>query len=86
MRSGSPSTKAGSKSALSSRLSSRSRAIGNPPLTRSLSTMLFGISATDPATYVSLAVVMLGVAALASYLPARKAMRVDPVAALRGDG
>ena len=55
-------------------------------LTRSLSTMLFGISATDPATYVSLAVVMLGVAALASYLPARKAMRVDPVAALRGDG
>ena len=55
-------------------------------LTRSLSTMLFGISATDPITFVSLAVVMLVVAGLASYLPARKALRVDPVIALRGEG
>jgi hypothetical protein len=55
-------------------------------LTRSLSTMLFGVSATDPVTFASLAVVMLAVAALASYLPARKALRVDPVITLRGEG
>ena len=55
-------------------------------LTRSLSSMLFGVKATDPITYISLAVVMLAVAALASYLPARKALRVDPVTALRGEG
>jgi putative ABC transport system permease protein len=55
-------------------------------LTRSLSTMLFGVTPTDPLTYGSLAAVMLLVAALASYLPARKALRVDPVTALRGDG
>jgi ABC-type antimicrobial peptide transport system permease subunit len=55
-------------------------------LTRSLSTMLFDVSATDPVTFASLAIVMLAVAALASYLPARKALRVDPVITLRGDG
>jgi putative ABC transport system permease protein len=55
-------------------------------LTRSLSTMLFDVTATDPITFASLAVVMLVVAALASYLPARKALRVDPVIALRGEG
>ena len=55
-------------------------------LTRTLSTMLFDVSATDPVTFVSLAVVMLAVAALASYLPARKALRVDPVITLRGEG
>ena len=55
-------------------------------LTRSLSTMLFGVTSTDPITYASLAMVMLAVAALASYLPARRALRVDPVTALRGEG
>ena len=54
-------------------------------LTRSLASMLFGVTATDPMTYALLAVVMLLVAAVASYLPARKALRVDPVAALRGE-
>jgi ABC-type antimicrobial peptide transport system permease subunit len=48
--------------------------------------MLFGVSPTDPATYVTLALVMLVVAAVASYVPARKALRVDPVTALRGEG
>jgi putative ABC transport system permease protein len=60
--------------------------IASYALTRSLSTMLFGVTATDPLTYVSLSLVMLAVAALASYLPARKALRVDPVTALRGEG
>jgi putative ABC transport system permease protein len=55
-------------------------------LTRSMATMLFGVKPTDPLTFASLALVMLVVAALASYLPARRAQRVDPVAALRGDG
>ena len=55
-------------------------------LTRALSTMLFGVKATDPLTFASLGAVMLVVAAVASYLPARKAQRVDPVTALRGDG
>jgi len=55
-------------------------------LTRSLASMLFGVTATDPITYGLLAAVMLLVAAVASYLPARKALRVDPVTALRGEG
>ena len=55
-------------------------------LTRSMASMLFGVKATDPITYGVLAAVMLIVAALASYLPARKALRVDPVTALRGEG
>jgi ABC-type antimicrobial peptide transport system permease subunit len=55
-------------------------------LTRSMASMLFGVTATDPMTFGLLAVLMLLVAALASYLPARRAMRVDPVTALRGEG
>jgi len=55
-------------------------------LTRAMASMLFGVSATDPLTYVALALVMLAVAAVASFLPARRALEVDPVTALRGDG
>jgi putative ABC transport system permease protein len=55
-------------------------------LTRAMTSMLFEVSATDPMTYVVLALVMLVVAALASFLPARRALEVDPVTALRGDG
>ena len=55
-------------------------------LTRAMASMLFEISATDPITYVVLAFVMLAVAAVASFLPARRALEVDPVTALRGDG
>jgi len=54
-------------------------------LTRAMSSMLFGVSTRDPITYVALAAVMLVVAAAASFLPARKALKVDPVSALRGD-
>jgi ABC-type antimicrobial peptide transport system permease subunit len=51
--------------------------------TRVLATMLYGVGATDIATY-SLVVLLLGGAAfLASYIPARRAMRVDPMVALR---
>jgi predicted permease len=52
-------------------------------LTRALSSTLFGVSATDPLTFTSVAVLLLLVALLACYIPARRAMRTDPLAALR---
>ena len=52
-------------------------------ITRLMSTLLFGISATDPLTFVGVAVLLSLVALLASYIPARRAMRVDPIIALR---
>ena len=52
--------------------------------TRLLQSLLFGVSATDPAVLVVVPVVLLGIAALASFAPARRAARVDPVEALRG--
>jgi putative ABC transport system permease protein len=51
-------------------------------LSRSLRALVFGVSPTDPLTYVLLSLVLVVVAALASYLPARRAARVDPVVAL----
>jgi putative ABC transport system permease protein len=52
-------------------------------LTRLMSTLLFHVSATDPATFVAVALVFLLVALAASYIPARRATRIDPMAALR---
>ncbi len=52
-------------------------------LTRFLSTQLFGIGATDPATFVTVSAILGGMALLASLLPALRATRVDPVVALR---
>jgi predicted permease len=45
--------------------------------------LLFGLSAFDPATYVGLTAFLAGIALLASWVPARRAMRVDPITALR---
>jgi predicted permease len=54
-------------------------------LVRLLSSQLYGVSATDVATFASVPLVLLGVASLATYLPARRAARVDPVIAMRAE-
>ncbi len=52
-------------------------------LTRFLSSLLFGVSAADPVTFVAIALLLAVVAVMASYLPAHRAMKVDPITALR---
>jgi predicted permease len=51
--------------------------------TRALASLLYEISSTDPATFVSVSLALAGIAFAASYIPARRAMKVDPMVALR---
>jgi putative ABC transport system permease protein len=60
-------------------------AVGSWAATRLLSALLYKVSVTDPSIFGSIAVLLLGIAMLASYLPARRAADVDPVLALRSD-
>jgi predicted permease len=54
-------------------------------LTRLMKSLLFSVSPSDPLTYCAMSAALILAAALASYLPARKAMKVDPVEALRAE-
>jgi putative ABC transport system permease protein len=54
-------------------------------LSRLISGLLFGVTPNDPATFVAIALAMLGVALAATYIPARRAASVDPIAALRAE-
>jgi predicted lysophospholipase L1 biosynthesis ABC-type transport system permease subunit len=59
--------------------------VGAALLTRFMRSVLFGVGATDPLTFAGVAAVLLAVAFLASWIPARRAARVDPLIAMRAD-
>ena len=57
--------------------------LGSWALTRTLSSQLYEVSAADPVTFIAVSALLLMVALLACYLPARRATKVDPMVALR---
>src|SRR5215510_8602140 len=59
--------------------------VGAALLSSSITTLLFNVRPTDPAVYAAVSLVLLAVALLASYLPARRASRIDPLVALRDE-
>jgi putative ABC transport system permease protein len=59
--------------------------VGALGLTRALTTLLYGVSATDVVTYVTVPVLLGGIALVATYFPAARATRVDPLAAIRAE-
>ncbi len=60
-------------------------AIGALAVTRSLQSLLFGVGATEPVTLLAVSSILMGVALLAAYIPARRATRIDPAVVLRED-
>jgi ABC-type lipoprotein release transport system permease subunit len=57
--------------------------LGSVAVTRLLSGFLFGIKPTDPMTFLAVPLLLASIALLASYVPARRATKIDPMAALR---
>jgi ABC-type antimicrobial peptide transport system permease subunit len=75
----------GIRTALGAQPAGLLRLVAAAGLTRLMSSLLFGVTALDPVTYTSVSALLIAAGVLASYLPARRAIAVDPIQALRTD-